>query len=249
MKNKFSFVILSVVVVSLLLLSLKSPTLPSVLPIEVESTVLPEETIFYPEETKKVKIKHLDLTKERVTHLNSEVNSLSIDNIIADITKFNTKKGDIYLLIDSPGGSVIDGAKLISVIQSSPNPIYCINMGMAASMAFMILEHCTKRYALDRSILMAHGASVGVHYQGKLDELVSRYTFLKRFVDKMDRYVADRAGIPYTFFKLKSNAENWVDAQDGLAFNYLDNIVSVKLPASTTFTSGENKLKNEIRME
>lgn len=222
--------------------------------VETETTVTLQEV----EESKPsveventIKIKNLNLMKEDLTFLTSEVSQTSVDLVINDINKFNlqSNKKPIFLLLDSPGGSVLDGERLITTMEASKRPVVSINLGLCASMCFMILEHSSKRLSVDRAILMAHGASVGVMYQGKLDELVSRYTFLKRKVDKMDKYIAKRAGMTYQEFKAKSQEEYWTDARDALNQHLLDEIVSVQLPSVSEAMSSKNKLKESIRLE
>ena len=202
------------------------------------------------ETKKKVTIKSLDLTDANVTFLTSEVNSESVNNVLNDFQRFNDLNDDpIYLVLDSPGGNVVDGSRIISAEQTSKNRIIAIDTGLCASMCFMILEHATERLAVPRAILMAHPASIGMIVQGELDKAVSRLSFFKRFVDKMDYYIAARAGVSYESFKLKSNNEFWMDSFDALDQHYLDGIVSVRLPTKSLFGLGQNKLKEDIRME
>lgn len=208
----------------------------------------PIESIMPP--TASTKVQLLDLRNANVTYMTQEVGTDSVNAVLADMEKFNNKNNNpIYLILDTPGGSVIEGARLITAMQTSKNPVYGIDTGLAASMGFMILEHAAKRLAVPKAILMAHPASIGMGFQGELDKAVSRLAFLKRFVDKMDRYVAIRAGVTYEAFKLKTSSEYWLDSEDALAANYLDAIVAIKLPSSTTFGLGNNKLRNSLDME
>lgn len=197
-----------------------------------------------------VTAKHLDLSNANVTYLTSEVDERSVGVVLKDIQTFNDSNNlPIYLILDTPGGSVIDGANIISAMQTSKNPVIAIDVGIAASMGFMILEHANQRLATPRAILMAHPAGIGMMMGGDLDKTVSRLSFLKRFVDKMDYYIAQRANIPYNDFKLKSDREFWLDSNDALSQHFLDGVVSVKLPAKSLLSFGSNKLKEAIKME
>lgn len=203
-----------------------------------------------PQKEGKVSVRALNLTKANIVTLYSEVNKDSVNTLIKDIHKFNnTTDKPIYLLIDSPGGSVIDGARLIAIMQASKNPVFAINVGVSASMAFMILQHAHKRYALSKSILMAHPASLGIMYQGELDKAVSRFSFLKRYVDNMDKFVAKRAGMTYEAFKTKSNQELWAEGADAVAEGLVDELVSLELPVGVASSASENKLKQKINMK
>lgn len=203
-------------------------------------------------ESNNIKVKRLDLSKANVTFLTSEVNPDSVDDVINDINMFNTKGNKpIYLILDSPGGSVMDGARLMDVIQSSKNPVISINTGLCASMCFMILEHSHKRFGLQRATLMGHPASLGVLYRGELDKIVSRLTYMKRFVDKMDKFIAKRAGLTYESFKLLTQQELWIDSEDSLQKGLLDEIVAINIPSISEVSpnSGSAKMYKDFKLE
>ena len=203
-------------------------------------------------DVKNNKVRRLDLTKANLTFLTSEVNAESVDEVINDINTFNTQGNKpIYLILDSPGGSVMDGARLMDVIQSSKNPVISINTGLCASMCFMILEHSHKRFGLQRATLMGHPASLGVLYRGELDKIVSRLTYMKRFVDKMDRFIAKRAGITYESFKLLTQQELWIDSEDSLQKGLLDEIVAINIPSISEVSpnSGSAKMYKDFKLE
>jgi ATP-dependent Clp endopeptidase proteolytic subunit ClpP len=229
----------------------KAPLVDQTINVELES--LPEEKTAPTAETtlkKKLTVRKLDLRYANVTYLTGEVNPQSVNAVIDDIEEFNeTSNGPIYLILDTPGGNVLDGGRLISTIQTSKNPVYAVNIGIAASMGFMILEHSHKRMAVPRAILMAHPASIGMMFQGELDKAVSRLSFLKSYVDKMDHYIANRVGVSYDSFKLKSDREFWLDSADALEQHYLDEVVYVKLPSDSNAFMNQNKLKETIKME
>lgn len=228
--------------------SVKSPEQVSVLTIQNPNPPTVDVTVSTKDD--EVKVKRLDLTSARVTYLTSEVNSESVNKVIGDIQEFNNSgSGPIYLILDSPGGSVIDGARLITAMQASKSPIYAVDTGLAASMAFVILEHANQRLAVPRSVLMAHPASIGLMYQGELDKAVSRLSFLKRFVDKMDYYIAARSGMTYEEFKLRSNREFWIDSSDALKQHFLDGVVSIRLPVTSMFGFGTSKLNKDFTLE
>lgn len=217
-----------------------------VLPVHVDSSKLEAKK----EDPKTIKIKRIDLTKANVTYLTTEVNAMSVDVVINDINGFNAKNNKpIYLLLDTPGGSVIDGGRLISTIQASKNPVYAVCMQLCASMGFMILEHSHQRMGVSRAILMGHPASIGMILQAELDKAVSRLSFLKRYVDKMDAFIANRAGIPVDKFKAMTSQELWIDSEDALEMKLLDSVVAVILPSMSEINLGNNKLKEALKME
>lgn len=132
---------------------------------------------------------------------------------------------DLYILIDSPGGSVLDGSQIISEMEASPVKIHTICTGMCASMAFMIHQFGKTRLAVDRSVLMAHPASGGV--QGTLEQMQSRLNMITKYVDKLNAIVASRLPMPFLDFKRLIVSEFWVDAEDAVGRNLVDEIVTV----------------------
>jgi ATP-dependent Clp protease, protease subunit len=201
--------------------------------------------------TNQLSVKVLDLNRATTVLLGSEVNSYTANLVIKQIQNANKKRPGqpIYLLLDSPGGSVIDGARIISTMQASKSPVHTVCLQICASMAAMILEYGVERYAVDRSIIMFHPASIGGSFQGELDKVVSRFTFLQRYVDKMDHYAAKRSGQTYEQFKSKSSRELWIDAEDALEQHYIDSVVKVNLESTEIINFGDNKVREKLRLE
>jgi len=131
----------------------------------------------------------------------------------------------LYLLIDSPGGSVITGGAIISAMEASPVPVHTVCLQLCASMGAMIHQYGVKRYSVNRSLLMFHDAAGG--FQGPFQQVMSRMNTINRFVNKMFANVAKRSGQPYKDFMLKIGPEIWVDGEDAVTQHYSDSLVSV----------------------
>ena len=121
----------------------------------------------YTEETSEVSI--LEVNPERTLRIFGEVNSgiISKANTILDMSE--KSKDPIYLVINSPGGSVIAGLQVISamrIVRHRGVTIKCVVPMMAASMAFQIFAECDERYAFDNSLLLWH--PIRVFMQGPL---------------------------------------------------------------------------------
>lgn len=184
----------------------------------------------------------LKLNKEKVMFLTSEVTPLSVDLIINDLIKFNEANAkEVYLILDTPGGSVIAGARLITAIEGSKAKVNCVVTGMAASMGFQILQHCNQRMGTPDSFIMSHPASVSIMYQGELDKLVSHFSFMQLYVEKLDRYAANQAKMDYNEYKLRASREMWIDTQDAIREGFMDKAVYVNLPAISELNTGTNK--------
>lgn len=132
----------------------------------------------------------------------------------------------ITILINSPGGSVLDGAEIISAMEAAKGPVNTICVELCASMAAMIHSYGHKRLMLDRSIVMYHPASGGL--EGEVDKMYSRLSTLKRYVDKLDANVAKRAKLTPEEFRNLYMKELWLDAEDATQQGFADGIVFVR---------------------
>lgn len=172
----------------------------------------------------KVKLKVLNLTTSNTVELSGEVTYSSITTVVSKIKKLQQSPVDrIYLVISSPGGSVFSGMLLIETIQGSGVPIDTICAGVCASMGAQIHAVGSYRYMTDKSVLMFHPASGG--FEGEFETMVSRMNFINRYINKMDSYVAQRAGIPYEEFKKRVRNEYWLDAQEATDGSFNDALV------------------------
>lgn len=147
-------------------------------------------------------------------------------NDVAEAIKRAATKGEeVYLLIDSPGGSVITGGAIISAMEASPVPVHTVCLQLCASMGAMIHQYGVKRYTVNRSLLMFHDAAGG--FQGPFQQVVSRVNMINRFVNKMFAHVAKRTGQSYKDFMQKIGPEIWVDGEDAVAQKYSDGLINV----------------------
>lgn len=147
------------------------------------------------------------------------------NDVAAAIKHASSKGEDVYLLIDSPGGSVITGGAIISAIEASPVPVHTVCLQLCASMGAMIHQYGAKRYTVNRSLLMFHDASGG--FQGPFQQVVSRMNMINRFVNKMFAHVAKRTGQQYKEFMSKIGPEIWIDGEDAVAQKYSEGIINV----------------------
>ena len=147
-------------------------------------------------------------------------------NEIARLITETAKKGSpIYLLIDSPGGSVITGASVVSAIEAAQVPVYTVCLQLCASMAAIIHQYGSQRLMVDRSFLMFHNARGG--FEGSFPQILSQFNTINRFVTKMLVYIAKRSNQQPKAFLDKLASEVWIDAEDSLAGHYSDETVEV----------------------
>ena len=106
------------------------------------------------------------LLKERIVFLGSEVRDQNANAICAQMLLLNAEdpKADIYLYINSPGGSVDAGMAIYDTMQYISNDVATFGMGLAASMGQFLLcaGETGKRFALPHARIMMHQPSGGL---------------------------------------------------------------------------------------
>lgn len=238
-----NIVISSIVAVSLLtggyILNNKTQVLTTVLPVTEVVNVVNNKTVA--STAKKKTVKTLKLDDDQVIYIEGEIDE-SAGKLAEKIKRLGLGKKPIYLLIDSPGGSVLDGAKIVSAMEASSAQVNTVCIGLCASMAAIIHGYGDERYMVDRSILMHHPAAAGL--RGSLEEMQSRLGLLIRYVDKQSATIANRAGLTLEQFKALVVSEMWIDGEDAVNKKFAEGLVSVVLPEekdSKVFAIGNNK--------
>lgn len=144
------------------------------------------------------------LLKDRIIFLNDEVNDHTANLVIAQLLFLANEdpKKDIYLYINSPGGSVVSGLAIYDTMQFIKPEVSTICVGLAASMGAMLLLGGAKgkRFSLPHSRIMIHqpwggaqGQASDIEIQAKeilkskklLNELISKHTGQK--LDKVEK--------------------------------------------------------------
>ena len=153
--------------------------------------------------------------KERRLYINSEIDDEVIDTIVFHIMNYNREdKGidakdrkPIILYINSPGGSVYSGYALISAMQCSKTPIYTVNQGMCASMAFLIFLAGNKRFSMLHSTFLMHDGSNGIGFESasKLRDRIEYET--GQLEQHTKQFVLSRTSIDDKFYDDKYRVE------------------------------------------
>jgi len=145
----------------------------------------------------------------------------------------------IFLVLDSPGGSVFAGMALIDHFRAIPQPVHTVTL-FAASMAFQIAQNMDIRYITNSGTLMSHRAKLG-GLGGQLDgEFESRYQSIKRAVDYLDAIASKRMGIDISEYKQKIFNEYWVFGFDAPEEKAADFVASVNCGTSLSGITKES---------
>lgn len=179
-----------------------------------------------PKFPRKQTLTELNISGHRQVYVTGEINEGNSPLIAKQILVLGKTSEPMTIILNSPGGSVFDGAAIISAIEAAKGPVNTLCVQLCASMAAMIHQYGTNRLMLNRSVLMFHPAAGGV--QGTLDQIGSRYTLFKSFIGKMEENVARRAKISFAEYKQRATVELWIDAEDSVNQGFADKIVFVR---------------------
>jgi ATP-dependent protease ClpP protease subunit len=135
----------------------------------------------------------------------------------------------IYLLLDTPGGSVVDGMNIVNTALSLDRPVHTITI-FAASMGFVLVQHLGTRYILPNGVLMSHRGKVGANGEigGELDELMR---FFKEISRQIDQACAERLGMSLKAYQERIADEWWLYGSEAIKHDAADEIVVLKCSA------------------
>lgn len=167
------------------------------------------------------------LLKERVIFLGTEVNDTSANYIAASMLLLSAEdpKKDIYLYINSPGGSITAGMVIYDTMQYIPNDVVTVGMGLAASMGQFLLTAGTKgkRYALPNARIMMHQPSGG--FSGTARDIEIQAEQMAMIKEKMAELIAKHTGQKIEKITKDSDRDRWFNASEALSYGFIDQIV------------------------
>ena len=133
---------------------------------------------------------------------------------------------DIYLVLNSPGGSISAGQLLYDTLNALPCKFHTIPI-FAASMGYQTVQNLGRRYILPSGTLMSHRASIG-GLSGELGgELDSILNLLRANVYDMEIIASNRVGISLSKYRKLIRDELWLTANQAIANNHVDQIILV----------------------
>lgn len=134
----------------------------------------------------------------------------------------------ITMHIDSPGGSVKSGLSMVDVMNYVKSNISTINTGMAASMGSILLGAGTKgmRYSLPNSKVMLHQVSSGA--SGHVEDIKISLAEAIKYNDKLFTMLGDYCNKSKEQVLADCNRDNWLTADEALAYGIIDGIVENK---------------------
>ena len=166
------------------------------------------------------------LLANRIVFLGSEVRDDNANAICAQLLLLNAEDPhkDIYLYINSPGGSVTAGMAIFDTMQWISNDVATVAMGLAASMGQFLLSAGTKgkRYALPHAKIMMHQPSGGLG--GTASDIRIQAEQSLHIKKTMAGLIAKHTGQTVEQIEADSDRDRWFTAEQALEYGFIDHV-------------------------
>ncbi len=170
------------------------------------------------------------LLKDRIIFLGSEITDDEANLVIAQMLflEADDPDKDIYLYINSPGGSVSAGLAIYDTMQYIKCEVNTICMGMAASMGAFLLAAGAKgkRKALPNSEIMIHQPSGGA--SGQASDVKIHAEHIIRTRQKLNEILAERTGKSVEQVAVDTERDNYLSAEAALEYGLIDEIIPAR---------------------
>jgi ATP-dependent Clp protease, protease subunit len=166
------------------------------------------------------------LLKERIIFLGDTIEDHIANLVIAQLLFLESEDPtkDISLYINSPGGVVTSGLAIYDTMQYLKAPVSTICIGMAASMASVLLAAGAKgkRFALPNSRIMIHQGSAG--FRGNTPDVEIQMREVMHLTDRLTRILAGHTGQPPEKVKADSDRDFYMGADEAKAYGLIDEV-------------------------
>ncbi|OIK27345.1 ATP-dependent Clp protease proteolytic subunit [Streptomyces malaysiense] len=167
------------------------------------------------------------LLGERIIFLGQQVDDDIANKITAQLLLLAAEPDkDVYLYINSPGGSVTAGMAIYDTMQYIPNDVVTIAMGMAASMGQFLLTGgaAGKRFALPHADIMMHQGSAGLG--GSVTDIKIQAEYLLRTKRRMAELTAFHSGQTYDTITRDADRDRWFTPEEAKEYGLIDEIIT-----------------------
>ncbi len=166
------------------------------------------------------------LLKDRIIWLGSEVRDDMANEICAKILLLAAEDSqkDIYLYLNSPGGSITAGMAIYDTMQYVPNDIVTVGIGMCASMGQFLLSSGTKgkRYATPNTRVLLHQPHGG--FGGTASDIQTQAELIMSMKRQLASITAEQTGKSVEQIMKDGDRDRWFSAEEALEYGFIDHI-------------------------
>lgn len=165
------------------------------------------------------------LLKDRIIFLSGEINDSLANIIVSELLYLdNLNNEDIYLYINSPGGSITSGMSIYDTINFINSKVITIGLGMCASMAAFLLSSGNSRYALPNAEIMIHQPIGGA--QGQATDIQIAAERIIKLKEKLNKILAQNTKQDLKTITADTERDNFLSAEEALNYGLIDQIIN-----------------------
>jgi len=167
------------------------------------------------------------LLKDRIIFLGEQIDDHTANIVIAQFLFLDAENSDkdIKFYINSPGGSVSAGLAIYDTMQYIKSPVSTICIGMAASMASVLLAagEPGKRFALPNSEILIHQVMGGA--EGQASDIKIHAEHILKTKDKMNKILSFHTGQKFATVETDTDRDHYMSADEAKAYGIIDKII------------------------
>ena len=168
------------------------------------------------------------LLEDRIIFLSGPISTELANSVVAQMIYLEAKdpSKDIYLYINSPGGSVTDGLAIYDTMNYIKCDVNTICIGSAMSMGALLLAAGKKgkRFALPSADIMIHQVLVSGGIGGQATDVAIYTEHLLKSKKRLNTILSECSGQPYEKVCQDTERDNFMSAEDALAYGLIDKI-------------------------
>ena len=166
------------------------------------------------------------LLLERIIFIEGEINDKTANIITSELLYLDSlNNDDIYIYINSPGGSITSGFAIYDTMNYVKSDIVTIGIGMCASMAAFLLSSGAKgkRFSLPHSQIMIHQPSGGT--QGQASDIEIQAKLILDLRKRLNQIYAENTGQPIKVIEKAMDRDNFMTPEEAKAFGLIDRVL------------------------
>ena len=176
------------------------------------------------------------LLKDRIIFLGEDVNATSASLVIAQLLFLESEDPDkeIFLYINSPGGSITDGMGIVDTMNYIKCPLTTICVGLAASFGAVLLANGEKgkRFATPNSEILIHQPLIGGQgggISGQATEIKIHADHMIRTREKLNKLLSEKTGQPIEVIERDTERDHYMTAEEALKYGLIDGIMDKRI--------------------
>ena len=176
------------------------------------------------------------LLKDRIIFLGEDVNPTSASLVIAQLLFLESEDPDkeIFLYINSPGGSITDGVGIVDTMNYIKCPVTTICVGLEASFGAVLLANGEKgkRFATPNSEILIHQPLIGGQgggISGQATEIKIHADHMIRTREKLNKLLSEKTGQSIETIERDTERDHYMTAQEALEYGLIDGIMDKRI--------------------